>query len=137
MPLRKDIRHHYRGAQWQATRARILTRARGRCERCSKPDRTEVLVSPDGRWGRQGAGGPIWFDHRGRPASEPYRDDIRPVFVVLTIAHLDHDPTHQDPERLAALCQACHLRHDAPLHRRNAAATRRRKLNNLELLLGV
>jgi len=32
--------------------------------------------------------------------------------VILTIAHLDHDETHGDPSRLAALCQACHNKWD-------------------------
>ncbi len=37
------------------------------------------------------------------------------VKVILTIAHLDHDETNHDvkDERLAALCQLCHLRYDA------------------------
>jgi len=34
--------------------------------------------------------------------------------VVLTVAHLDHDPTHSTDDNLAALCQACHLEHDRP-----------------------
>lgn len=39
----------------------------------------------------------------------------QPVKVALTIAHLDHDETNHDVklERLAALCQLCHLRYDA------------------------
>lgn len=39
----------------------------------------------------------------------------KPVKVVLTIAHLDHDETNQDikDERLKASCQLCHLRYDA------------------------
>jgi len=38
----------------------------------------------------------------------------KPVIkVVLTIAHLDQDRTNNDPANLAALCQRCHLRHDA------------------------
>lgn len=37
--------------------------------------------------------------------------------VVLTIAHLDHDSQNHNisDDRLAALCQACHLKYD--LHR--------------------
>jgi 5-methylcytosine-specific restriction endonuclease McrA len=37
--------------------------------------------------------------------------------VVLTVAHLDHDSSNHDvqDDRLAALCQACHLKYD--LHR--------------------
>ncbi len=39
----------------------------------------------------------------------------RPVKVVLTIAHLDHDELNHSVtlERLVALCQLCHLRYDA------------------------
>ncbi|NJL72858.1 MAG: hypothetical protein HC888_15545 [Candidatus Competibacteraceae bacterium] len=48
----------------------------------------------------------------------------RPVKVVLTVAHLDHDPSHADPARLKALCQRCHLVLDAPLHAANARRTR-------------
>lgn len=47
--------------------------------------------------------------------------------VVLTVAHVDHDTANNSPANLAALCQACHLRHDLPLHQRNAAETRRRR----------
>jgi hypothetical protein len=42
---------------------------------------------------------------------------IRPIRIILTIAHLDHDPENWDvsDDRLAALCQKCHLTHDAPM----------------------
>jgi len=49
------------------------------------------------------------------------------VKIILTTAHLDHDTTHNDDDNLAALCQRCHLRHDAGQHATNAAKTRRRK----------
>jgi hypothetical protein len=41
------------------------------------------------------------------------------AFVVLTTAHLDHDTTNRDEDNLAALCQRCHLGHDAGLHARH------------------
>lgn len=47
--------------------------------------------------------------------------------VVLTVAHLNHDPQDCRPENLKAMCQRCHLRYDAPHHRHNAALTRRRR----------
>lgn len=49
--------------------------------------------------------------------------------VVLTIAHLDHDPDNWDvtDDRLMALCQHCHLAYDAE-HRR-----RERDKHQLEL----
>lgn len=36
--------------------------------------------------------------------------------VILTVAHLDHDITHNDDDNLAALCQRCHLAYDAQQH---------------------
>lgn len=37
--------------------------------------------------------------------------------VVLTVAHLDHDPANCDDSNLMAMCQRCHLRYDAHHHR--------------------
>jgi hypothetical protein len=54
--------------------------------------------------------------------------------VVLTTAHLDHEPRNCDPANLRAMCQRCHLRYDADLHRANAAWTRAgRPAQQLEL----
>ena len=47
--------------------------------------------------------------------------------VVLTVAHLDHDPQNNDPDNLRAMCQRCHLTYDAKLHAMNAAETRRQR----------
>jgi len=55
------------------------------------------------------------------------------VQVVLTVAHLDHTPENCAPENLKALCQRCHLVYDSKHHQKNAAATRRAKLNNGDL----
>lgn len=54
--------------------------------------------------------------------------------VVLTIAHMDHDETHMDPERCRALCQRCHNHWDAPKRAINAAQTRRDKSPQFDLL---
>src|SRR3990170_1974736 len=47
--------------------------------------------------------------------------------VVLTVAHLDHEPQNCTDENLRALCQRCHLTYDARHHARNAAKTRYRR----------
>lgn len=46
--------------------------------------------------------------------------------VVLTVAHLNHDPMDCRDENLKALCQKCHLTYDARHHARSAALTRYR-----------
>jgi 5-methylcytosine-specific restriction endonuclease McrA len=47
--------------------------------------------------------------------------------VILTVAHLDHDTTHNTDDNLKALCQRCHLTYDAKHHAKNAATTRHNK----------
>ena len=44
-------------------------------------------------------------------------DVVRITYVVLACAHLDHDPGNSAPRNLAALCQRCHMLHDAEEHR--------------------
>ncbi len=45
--------------------------------------------------------------------------------VVLTVAHLNHQPEDCREDNLAALCQRCHNRYDAPVR---AAGVRARRL---------
>jgi hypothetical protein len=45
--------------------------------------------------------------------------------VVLTTAHLNHQPEDCRPENLRAMCQGCHLHYDREHHALTAAATRR------------
>ena len=57
--------------------------------------------------------------------------------VVLTVAHLDHNPMNCADENLRALCQRCHLRYDIEYHMKNSARTRREKIirrGQLELI---
>lgn len=49
--------------------------------------------------------------------------------IVLTVAHLNHQPQDCRPENLKAMCQRCHLRYDVGLHRRNASRTRARSVS--------
>lgn len=44
--------------------------------------------------------------------------------VVLTVAHMDHNPANNDPANLRALCQRCHLDWD---HERHMANARRKR----------
>ena len=47
--------------------------------------------------------------------------------VVLTVAHLDHNPANNRESNLKAMCQRCHNRLNSPHRRRNAAKTRRKR----------
>lgn len=48
--------------------------------------------------------------------------------VVLTTAHLCHDPSCADPLHLKAMCNRCHLRYDVKLHIHHAKETRKNRL---------
>jgi tRNA(Ile)-lysidine synthase TilS/MesJ len=65
------------------------------------------------------------FDKEGNPT--------KPIKIVLTVAHLNHDIADNSDDNLAALCQLHHLRHDIDHHRANAKETNRKKkgLQNL------
>jgi hypothetical protein len=61
------------------------------------------------------------------------RHPITGAVVVLTVAHLDHQPENCEDVNLRALCQRCHNRYDQKHRQRNAATTRRTKKSNGEL----
>lgn len=102
-------------SNWDAISYEIrAVRAEWRCE-C----RGECGCSHDGaRCGRR----------HGNPIDPPgTQESLVPRLVVLTVAHLDHDPANCDPGNLRAMCQRCHLRYDAKHHARNATRTRAAK----------
>lgn len=126
MPIKPSNRHLY-PPDWKAIRAKILSRAGERCERCDKPNHVTVAVLSGGYWYDVERG--LWRGDDGREVGTDYNgpETERRVYVVLTVAHLDHDPRNNDESNLACYCQACHLAHDAEIHRAHAAVTRREK----------
>ena len=112
MPIRPDLRHWY-DREWAKLARQVKAEARWRCEQCGvrhgdwRPRRTPGLPR-------------VWGDHCLIGGEPHYR-------VVLTVAHLDHDPSNRARENLKALCQRCHLAHDRPEHLRRAAETRARQ----------
>jgi len=83
--------------EWASIRRSILARAENRCE-----------------------GSPAYPDCRAAN-HEPH--PVTGSRVVLTIAHLDHDPQHNLPDNLRAWCQRCHNTYDAPHRAANRRAT--------------
>ena len=98
MPILPENKHRYLDPKkWAKIRGDILKEAGYRCE-----------------------GSPDYPDCR----AEMYT--LHPVTesrVVLTIAHLDHMPEHNDRFNLRAWCQRCHLNYDKAHH----AETRRKR----------
>lgn len=57
--------------------------------------------------------------------------------VILTTAHMDHQPENCKDENLKAMCQRCHLRYDRDHHKETARATREAKSKQLRLPEGA
>jgi hypothetical protein len=64
-------------------------------------------------------------DHRGRcPDTHGMPAHDTRKTVVMTCAHLDHQPENVDRANLKCFCAPCHLRYDAGHHAETRAATR-------------
>ena len=117
MPIRPENRALY-PADWPAISRRIrFERAGGRCEcdGCCGEDHA-CAFRPDWAPPEDGRCSAIH--------GEPH--PVTGAKVVLTVMHLDHDPTNSDDDNLMAACQKCHNRYDGP-HRRQGISERRRK----------
>lgn len=98
MPIRPENRARY-PAEWPAISRAVREEAGDRCE-----------------------GSPAYPDCRaenGRP------HPVTGSRVVLTVAHLDHQPENVERSNLRAWCQRCHNTYDAP-HRRRTRVARAR-----------
>jgi hypothetical protein len=117
MPIRAEDRWLYPIDWQQISEAIRFGRAGARCEQCGRPHMSYVAHLGDGRW--WDATGRFWRNHRGRRvvANGFTLATVRTTYVVLACAHLNHDPADSSPGNLRALCQRCHIIHDAAEHR--------------------
>lgn len=108
MPIRPENKALY-PKNWPEIRAKILLRAHDRCESCQSPNHQKIYRDAENQWHHidpRGGSDRTCYDDQGIP-----RKVIR---IVLTIAHLYHNPRHSQDENLASLCQRCHNRLDVP-----------------------
>lgn len=137
MPIRKEMRAAYPPAkEWKLLRTRILERAGNACEcrgECGLTHEGERCAAPNSKFVKRNTfeGVTHVYEHDGCSLCLGGDDECRPVLIVLTTAHLDHDPTHNDDSNLRALCQLCHLRYDRHEHAATRAAARARKQGGL------
>lgn len=139
MPIKPEFRHFYRGVAWKSVREAILARACHKCEcrgqcgsarhgefgPCGAPNRRLIvrpIDDPENWHGHHHTGNCI-----GAPCEDQYFFKAKVVWVILTIAHLNHVAGDDRPENLLALCQRCHLRMDSAQHAASAARTRAAK----------
>jgi hypothetical protein len=110
-PIRPENRSLY-PPDWPEVSRRIKERADWRCQcagECGSPGHAPCGIEH---------GALVQSAHVGRDGG---RKEYR---IVLTAAHLDHDPANCSEENLKALCQLCHNRYDLPAR----VANRRKRM---------
>ena len=127
MPIRPELMPLYPGGstrspEWRELREEVLDRSGWRCDFCLVEHGMTISMLGDGTF-MTGTGG-VYCDRTGGflRLSHPSFEPGRPVLIVLAVCHKDHDPTNNNPDNLLALCQKCHLRHDAKEHWRTRRA---------------
>lgn len=127
MPIRPENKDRY-PTDWPEISRRVREDAENKCEKCGVVNGANIhrcVTSVDKL--------PVWRvaswpnaldgmsadDGKIVPGTSWDEQDWGPVVrVVLTVAHLDHQPENCERENLRAWCQRCHNQYDAPTRRR-------------------
>lgn len=128
MPIKAENKHKY-PKDWKSIVERVRERSRDRCEwpHCGLQNHSWIVRNPDGT-AEPLVGKPFDFDMYETEGGHV-------VKVILTTAHLDHDPENCDLENLRHWCQLHHLRYDGPHHAETARKTREANKLKLQPLL--
>lgn len=123
MPVRPENRALY-PKNWNEIRAQVRDRSGDRCEwpGCNLPNGITGIRFADGS-----------FDYLRFTEEVSDHPGARWIKIVLTVAHLDHNPANCDLSNLRHWCQYHHLRYDAPHHAQTRRATQERSAGQLRL----
>lgn len=112
MPIRPENRKLY-PPDWKAIVERVKARDGHACKFCGLANYSVIERAKDGA--ATILANATSFQNAVEWIAGQYGCDEQdvPKIVVLTTAHLDHDPTNNADENLASLCQRCHNRHDS------------------------
>lgn len=83
----------------------------------------EIVDRVRARSGDQCEGSPGFYPDCRAANGQPH--PVTGSMVVLTTAHLDHQPENCELTNLRHMCQRCHLTYDAKHHAESSAATRK------------
>ena len=134
MPIRPENKHRY-PKDWKSISLAAKERAQWRCQHDGCQARQYSIgiwfVDDDGihRWAEQYEATATYADAR-QVAAEAWWEvqhvgGDKLTVIVLTVAHLNHQPEDCRPENLSVMCQRHHLAYDADLHKQTAYATRK------------
>lgn len=118
MPIKPENKKLY-PANWKEIREEILKRANNCCEHCGVKNHAVGYRTEDGEF----------VESVGMQQEADTLDGEKLIKIVLTIAHLDHDPTNNNRKNLKALCQRCHNRYDIEHRKQTRLQTLEKKRN--------
>lgn len=106
------------------------------CQKARYPKEWKAIsLEVRGRAGWRCEGSPGHYPECRAENAQPH--PVTGSKVVLTVAHLDHQPENNgepgNRPNLMAMCQRCHLTYDAKHHAMNAAITRAAKAGQPDL----
>lgn len=130
MPIKPENLKLY-PANWREIVAEIRARSGNKCEQCGVANGITIFRFSDGtRWVTDD--GKVFESVCGGYVTTMRGSELpdgKYVRIVLTTAHLDHNPANNgepgNRPNLAYLCQKDHLTYDAAHHAQNARQTRR------------
>ncbi len=130
MPIKPEDLKRY-PPDWKAISLAARARAGDRCEwpECGALNGAVGYWEEGSRFVQLGES----VDQAGELIDAAILDGHKVIRIVLTVAHLDQQPEHCEPENLRAWCQRHHLRYDRAQHTTSAYMTRRARARTQEL----
>ena len=142
MPIRPENKARY-PKDWPAISLAAKDRAGWKCQHACCMARQYSI----GIWHRPDGGTHQWAEQYDPPATYAEARTLaaealwevqhvggdKLTIIVLTCAHLNHEPEDCRPENLAAMCQRHHLAYDAQHHKQTAYSTRKRAAMTADL----
>ena len=137
MPIRAENKARY-PKDWPGISRNIRERAGNQCEECGVQNGQLGGRTSDGKWHSANPTGDngmrLTWPQPGEWAWCEGGHQLRIVRIVLTVAHLDHQPENCDPANLRAWCQRCHNRYDAGTRRAGVKARQRQAMAVRDML---
>lgn len=125
---------------WPELRQQVLDRDQHKCSKCGVPQYgVGYRIGPEGKFMCLATG---WSCLEAKVLKDIHSKEYpnqKLIIIVLTVAHLDHDEWNHNVklDRLAAMCQRCHLAYDREDNQRRKDYGKHYRRHQLELFATI